>query len=300
MTFSAKDVQNLREKTGCGMMDCKKALQSSDGDTEKATQFLREKGLAAAAKKADRIASEGVVFAQVSGNIGVVVEINSETDFVAKNSDFLNFVKRVAATIIKQNPADVEALLTIKAEGLEQTVAEVLQSKVLTIGENIKIRRFTRLEGDLCTYIHGGGRIGVLVKFDTDLASNQAFNDYAKDVAMQIAALNPQYLDKSHVPAEVIEEEKKVLTAQAVNEGKPLNIAEKMVIGRIVKYYKENCLVEQEFIKDSELTVGKYTEKTANELGGSIKITAFIRFEKGEGLEKRENNLAADIAEMVK
>jgi elongation factor Ts len=301
MAFTAKDVQSLRERTGVGMMDCKKALESAGGDMDKAVEVLREKGLAAAAKKAGRIASEGVVYAYVDedARVGVVLEVNSETDFVAANSDFNAFVKLVAETVVKQAPADVDALMPLTAEG-GKTVAELLQDKVLTIGENIKIRRFQRLEGDLITYIHGGGRIGVIVKFDTDVASKPGFKEYAKDIAMQIAAMNPQYLDRNEVPEDVVEEEKKVLTMQAMNEGKPQNIAEKMVIGRIGKFFKDICLVDQDFVKDAEITVSKYTAETAKQLGGSIKIVRFVRFEKGEGLAKRENNLAAEIAGMVK
>lgn len=302
MAFTAKDVQALRETTGCGMMDCKKALQSSDGNIDKAMEFLREKGIAAVAKKSGRVAAEGVVFAEVNtaSKVGVLLEVNAETDFVASNEKFQSFVKSCADTIVAQKPADVETLLTLKAEDSTMTVAQLLQDRVLTIGENIKVRRFACLEGDLVTYIHGGGRIGVIVKFDTDVASKPGFDEYAKDIAMQIAAINPPYLDKASVPAEVIEEEKKVLTAQALNEGKPQNIAEKIVMGRISKFHKEMCLIEQDFVKDSELTVAKYTDKIAKELGGSIKIVQFVRFEKGEGLQKREDNLADEIASMIK
>jgi elongation factor Ts len=302
MAFTAKDVQLLREKTGCGMMDCKKALQSSEGDMDKAIEFLREKGLAAAAKKAGRIAAEGIVFAEIdeASKVGIILEVNTETDFVASNESFQDFVKICAKTIEAGNPADVDALLELKAAGSETTIADLLREKVLTIGENIKIRRFVRLEGDLITYIHGGGRIGVIVKFDTDVASNPGFEEYGKDVAMQIAAINPQYLDKESVPAEVVEEEKKVLTLQAINEGKPQNIAEKIVIGRISKFYKDICLVEQDFVKNADLTIAKYTDETAKSLGGKIKITQFVRFEKGEGLQKREENFADEIANMVK
>ncbi|ADU27159.1 translation elongation factor Ts [Ethanoligenens harbinense] len=302
MAFTAKDVKALREQTGAGMMDCKKALTESDGDFDKAVEYLREKGLAAAAKKSDRIAAEGVVFAEVDPSLhaGLVLEVNAETDFVAKNDSFQEFVRQVADTILKQNPADLDTLLALKAEGSDLTVAEVLHEKVLTIGENIKIRRFVRLEGDLITYIHGGGRIGVLVQFDTDVAGKDGFGEYGKDIAMQIAAMNPRYLNEQAVPADVVEEEKKVLTVQAMNEGKPQNIAEKMVNGRIRKFFKEICLVDQEFVKDADLTVSKYTEETAKKLGGGIKITQFVRFEKGEGLEKRHDDLAAEVAGMVK
>lgn len=301
MAFTAKDVQLLRERTGVGMMDCKKVLESCDGEMGKAVEILREKGLAAAAKKAGRIASEGVVYAYVdeSAKAGAILEVNSETDFVANNEGFQDFVKLVAQTIVKQNPADLDALFNLTAEG-GSTVLALLQDKVLTIGENIKIRRFERIEGDLITYVHGGGRIGVIVKFETDVADKPGFKEYGKDIAMQIAAMNPRYLEKSEVPQEVVDEEKKVLTVQAMNEGKPQAIAEKMVIGRIAKFYKDICLVDQEFVKNAELTVTKYTEQVAKELGGKIKIIRFVRFEKGEGLAKREDNLAADIAALVK
>lgn len=302
MAFTANDVKTLRERTGCGMMDCKKALTESNGDMDKAIEFLREKGLAAVAKKAGRIAAEGLVFGVVDAEkkIGALLEVNSETDFVAKNPDFVAFVEQVAKTVLYENPADVDALMDVKAFGTEETVAAVLQEKVLTIGENLKIRRFVRLEGDLVTYIHGNGRIGVIAKFNTDVAGKEGFEAYTKDIAMQIAAANPQYLGRADVPAETIEKEKEILTAQAINEGKPANIAEKMVMGRINKFYKEVCLTEQEFVKDGDLTIAKYTDKVAKELGGSISIESFTRFEKGEGLEKRNDNFADEVANMVK
>ena len=298
--FSAKDVQTLRERTGCGMMDCKRALTDAEGNMEKAVELLREKGLAAAAKKAGRIAAEGIVHAVVDNGVGVVVEVNSETDFVGKNADFVAFVDSVAKTVIKQNPADVDALLVMKLEGSSDTVEEALREKILVIGENLKIRRFERYEGVISTYIHGGGRIGVMVAFDTDATQSDAFNVYAKDVAMQIAAANPQYVNKEEVTPEVIEKEKEILTLQAINEGKPQNIAEKMVQGRIGKFYKDVCLVEQPFVKDSDISVGQYTENVGKELGASIKILKFVRFEKGEGIEKREDNFAEEVAGMVK
>lgn len=302
MAFTAKDVKDLRERTGCGMMDCKKALTETDGDMDKAIEILREKGLAAAAKKAGRIAAEGIVVSVVDNDkkVGVVLEVNSETDFVAKNDSFVAFVNSVAKTIINENPADVDALMGIKMADSEMTVEEALRDKILTIGENMKIRRFVRLEGDLVSYVHGGGRIGVMVKFDTDVADKEGFEDYGKDIAMQIAAAVPQYLNKEEVPSEIIDKEKEILTAQAINEGKPANIAEKMVNGRISKFYKEVCLVEQVFVKDSDKTITKYTEEVAKELGGSIAITGFVRFEKGEGLEKRDDNFADEVANMVK
>ena len=304
MAFTASDVKALRERTGCGMMDCKKALSQTDGDMEKAIEILREKGLAAAAKKATRIAAEGLVYALVDDakKVGVIIEVNAETDFVAKNSDFVAMVDTFAKTVIAENPADVDALLACKAVGSDLTVADILRDKILVIGENMKIRRFTRMEGEICTYIHGGGRIGVMVKFDVDsaVAAKEEFKNFAKDVAMQIAAVSPQYLNKEDVPADVVAKEKEILTAQAMNEGKPANIAEKMVMGRINKFYKEVCLVEQPFVKDGDMTVGKYVENTAKALGTSIKLLSFVRFEKGEGLEKREDNFADEVASMVK
>lgn len=300
MAFSANDVKVLRERTGCGMMDCKKALTEADGDMDKAIEILREKGLAAVAKKAGRVAAEGIVVSVVDQEkkAGVVLEVNSETDFVAKNAEFVKFVNRVAQVIIDSKPANVEELLSCK-DATGEDVAAMLQEKVLTIGENIQIRRFERLEGTMVPYVHGEGRIGVMVLFDTDVAEKEGFEAYGKDVAMQVAAASPQYLDKESVDPAVVEKEKEILTAQAINEGKPANIAEKMVAGRIQKFYKEVCLVEQPFVKDGDISVGKYTENVAKELGGSIKITGFVRYERGEGLQKREDNFAAEVAGMI-
>lgn len=300
--FTALDVKSLREKTGCGMMDCKKALTNADGDMDKAIDFLREQGLAKQAKKAGRIAAEGVAYACTNDDhtLGVVIEINAETDFVAKNDSFMDFVKACAQTVMESNPADVEALLTLKAVGTEMTVAELLQEKVLTIGENIQIRRFARFEGACVAYIHAGGKIGVLVNFDTDLASKSEFVDYGKDIAMQIAALNTQYLTEKDVPAEVIDHEKEVMRQQVINEGKPEAIADKIVMGKINKFYKENCLIDQEFVKDNKMSIKQYTQNTAKQLGGSIEIKQFVRFEKGEGIEKRQDDFAAEVASMVK
>ena len=302
MAFTAKDVAALRERTGCGMMDCKKALTEANGDMDKAIEFLREKGLAAAAKKAGRIAAEGLVYAYENGNVGVVIEVNAETDFVAKNDSFVAFVETCAKTVAEQKPADVAALLECKASGADETVADLLREKILTIGENMNIRRFARYEGHLVTYIHGGGRIGVMVNFDTDdaTASKDGFKAYAKDIAMQIAAATPTYVRKEEVPSEIIDKEKEILTAQAINEGKPANIAEKMVNGRIQKYYKEVCLVDQAFIKDGDLSVAQYTDKIGEELGGKIAIVSFVRFEKGEGIEKKEDDFADEVASMMK
>ena len=303
MAFTAKDVKELRERTGCGMMDCKKALTETDGDFEKAIEYLREKGLAAATKKAGRIAADGMVFSTVDreNKVGVVVEVNSETDFVAKNEMFREFVADVAAVVAKENPATVEELLT-KAMPNGDTVEAALQEKILVIGENLKIRRFVRYEGPCVAYIHAGGTHGVLVNFEVsdEVFAKPEFEAYGKDIAMQIAAANPSYLNKEEVPAEVLEKEKEILTQQAINEGKPAAIAEKMVAGRINKYYKDNCLVEQEFVKDDKQTITAYTNATAKELGGDIKIVAFTRFEKGEGIEKKVDDFAAEVAAMAK
>jgi len=210
------------------------------------------------------------------------------------------FVNDVAQTIVNENPADVNTLLAAKCVGSELTVEEELRDKILTIGENMKIRRFARMEGDLVTYVHGGGKIGVMVEFTTDVADKDGFDAYAKDIAMQIAAVAPQYLNESEVPADVVAKEKEILTVQAMNEGKPANIAEKMVAGRIKKFFKEVCLVDQQFVKDNDKSVAQYTADTAKALGGSIEIAQFVRFEKGEGLEKKEDNFAEEVAKMVK
>ncbi len=302
-SFTAQDVKELRERTGCGMMDCKAVLVEADGNMDKAAELLREKGLAAANKKAGRIASEGMVFsvADNDSKIGAVVEVNSETDFVAKNESFQQFVRDVADVIIRQNPADVDALLQCKTQG-GQTVEEELREKILVIGENLKIRRFTRFCGINCAYVHGGGTHGVLVRFDTsdDIAKTPGFAAYSKDIAMHIAAQNPSYTTREEVPADVLAKEREILKVQAINEGKPEAIAEKMVEGRIKKYYENNVLLDQKFVKDNDITVAQYTGQVAKDLGGNIRILEFARFEKGEGLEKKSDDFAAEVAGMVK
>lgn len=299
--FTAKDVKDLREKTGCGMMDCKKALTEADGDMEKAIELLREKGLATAAKKSGRIAAEGIVEAYTNGTTGVLVEVNAETDFVAKNDEFRTFVADVAKHIADNNPADVEALLGQSLNGAG-TVRDALTEKIAKIGENMNIRRFERYEGIVETYIHGGGRIGVIVGFDTtdEAAATEDFKTLAKDIAMQIAAIFPQYVAPENVPAEVVAKEKEILTVQAINEGKPANIAEKMVEGRIKKFYKDVCLLEQPFIKDGDKSVGAVVKEVSDKIGAPIVVTKFARLEKGEGLEKREDNFADEVANMIK
>ena len=299
MAISAKDVMELRKQTDCGMMECKKALTEADGNFEKAIEILRERGLATAAKKASRVAAEGMVYADYcpACKVGVVIEVNAETDFVAKNDKFVDFVKEATKVIMKQNPADVEALMACKTEAGE-TVDEALKNLILVIKENIKVRRFTRYEGVCSAYVHGGGTHGILVNFETTngIESKDEFAVYGKDVAMQIAALNTPYLKESDVPAEVLEHEKEIMKAEVVNSGKPEAIADKIVMGKIGKFYKENCLLDQAFVKENKISVQQYTNNTAKELGGSIEITEFVRFEKGEGIEKREDDFAAEVA----
>ena len=302
MAFTAKDVQALREKSGCGMMDCKKALVETDGDMDAAVEFLREKGLAQQAKKASRVAAEGLVLASVYGNVGVVVELNSETDFVANSDTFKELVAKVAKVVAEQNPADVDALLACTDNGV--TVADMVQEVFLAIRENIKIRRFERYEGVVSTYVHAGGKIGVMVKFETEAADNDTFKEMAKDVAMQIAAVNPQYLSKETVPAEVVEHEKAILVAQMKEDpkmaNKPEQVLGKIVEGKIGKFFTETCLLEQDFVKDGDYTVGKYVAAKAKEIGSDIKVVSFVRFEKGEGIEKRSDNFADEVASMIK
>ena len=303
MAFTAKDVQSLREKTGCGMMDCKKALVECDGDMETAVDYLREKGLASQAKKADRIAAEGTVCAYTKDGVGVVVELNAETDFVAGGDEFKALAEKVAVVIAEQNPADMDALLKCTKDGM--TVEEMVQELFLAIRENIKIRRFVRYEGKIVSYVHAGGKIGVMVQFDTALdAANDDFVAMGRNIAMQIAAMNPGYLDRAAVPADVLEKEKEILIAQMKEDpkmqGKPDMVLGKIVEGKIEKYYKENCLVEQAFVMDGDLNVAGYVEKTAKELGSDITIASFVRYEKGEGIEKRVDDFAAEVAGMVK
>ena len=305
MAFTAKDVQALREKTGCGMMDCKKALVECDGDMDKAVDYLREKGLASQAKKATRVAAEGAVVTYAENGVAAVVEANTETDFVASNEEFKTFTLKVAEIVAKQNPSDVAELLTLKNEdGL--TVEEMVQEIFLKFRENISVRRFARYEGVTAGYVHAGGSIGVLVKFDTadDVAAKPEFAAMGKAVAMQIAAQNPAYLSKEAVPAEIVEKEKGILIAQMKEDPKMANKPEavlgKIVEGKIGKYYAENCLLEQEFVMDDSVSVGKYIANTAKELGGDITAVEYVRFEKGEGIQKREDNFADEVASMVK
>ena len=310
MAFTAQDVKALREKTGVGMMECKKALVEADGDMDKAVDFLRERGLAAAQKKATRIAAEGVVlpYYDAEAKKGVVVEVNSETDFVAKNEKFMDFVTGVAKTIIATNPADVEALCAAEFDGTGRTVTETLNDLVLAIGENMKVRRFERMDGIVSTYIHGGGSVGVMIGFDVadeSKAATPEFDAMGKNVAMQIAAMNPSYLDEASVPADVVEHEKNILAAQMKEDPKMANKPEQVLVkiaeGKMGKYYKENCLVEQEFVRGDlfQGSVKGYIDSVAKALGTEIKATGFIRMMKGDGLEKREENFAEEIAKQI-
>jgi len=302
--FTAKDVMALREMTGAGMMDCKKAMVETDGDVDKAVELLREKGLAAAAKKAGRIAAEGAVGSYVSEDkkVGAVVEINCETDFVGKTDEFQAFVKEIAQHIVSENPADVDELLNQKfiADG-SKSVADAVTEKVAKIGEKISIRRFARYEaaeGTVGTYIHMGGKIGVLVnmKCSDDQSKSADFDLFVKDICMHIAAVNPKYNVKDEVPMEEIEKEKEILFAQAINEGKPEKIAQNIVNGRIKKHLKGLCLQEQPFVKDGDKTVAQVVK----EQGDDVAVVAFERYEMGEGLQKREENFAEEVMGQMK
>ena len=305
MAFTAADVKNLREMTGVGMMDCKKALAASDGDVDKAVEFLREKGLAASAKKASRIAAEGMAYACVINGVGVVVEVNAETDFVGKNEKFVDFVKGVAATVAAQAPANLDALMDCKYDGTDLTVQQQQQEMVLVIGENIKVRRFTRFpEGVSVPYIHAGGKIGVLVNLAVDGEATEKVLEMGKDLAMQIAALNPRFWDKSQVTPDVLEEEKRIMLAQMDNDpkmaSKPAQVKEKIVEGKLNKFYAENCLLQQDFVKDGEVTVEQYMNTVAKAVGVTVRLLDAVRFEKGEGIEKKQENFAEEIASLVK
>ena len=302
MAISAKDVQKLREMTGVGMMDCKKALTATEGDFDKAIEFLREKGLATATKKAGRIAAEGMAFADVVDGMGVVVEVNAETDFVAKNEKFVEFVKGVAATVVANKPADLDALLECTYAGSDMKVADKQTEMIQVIGENIKVRRFHLFaENTSVAYIHAGGKIGVLVnlKVEGDIDATEI----GKDVAMQIAALNPRFWDKSQVTQDVLDEEKKIMLVQMDNDpkmaNKPEQVKAKIVDGKMNKFFAENCLLQQEFVKDNAFTVESYIAAEAKKLGGTVVFKDAVRFAKGEGIEKKQENFAEEIAKQL-
>ena len=305
MAFTALDVKKLREMTNVGMMDCKKALQATDGDMDKAVDWLREKGLAKAAKKAGRIAAEGAVVQYITecGKVGAVVEVNCETDFVAKTDNFINFSKNVAKHVALANPADVDELMNQKfVDDESKTITDLVSDATVSIGEKISIRRFARYEaqnGAVESYIHMGGKIGVLLQVANDNEATVAaeeFKTFYHDVALQIAAAKPSYVRKEEVPAENLAKEREILRAQALNEGKPEKIVDKMVDGRIQKYYKEVCLIEQPFVKDGDKSIAQLTAEVAKEIGANINIVSFERFERGEGIEKRKDNFAEEIA----
>lgn len=299
---SIAEIKDLMKATGVGMMDCKKALEEADGDTEKAVTILREKGLATQAKKSGRVAAEGIVTSVVEGNVGAVVEVNIETDFAANNDEFKAFVAAVAKTVIEKNPADVDALKATVISGGDKTVEETLQDLFIKIRENMVIRRFQRFEGTLVPYVHGGGSIGVMVKLDTDLPADKVF-EVGKDCALQVAAMNPAYLDEASVPAAVLENEKTIIMAQMAEDpkmaSKPEQVKAKIAEGKVGKYYSENCLLDQAFVKDDKMTVKQYVDNAAKALSGSIKVVDYVRFERGEGVEKKVDNFAEEVASMA-
>ena len=308
--ITASMVNELRKVTGCGMMECKKALTEANGDMDEAVKVLREKGLAVAAKKADRIAAEGVVDILVADDqkSAAMIEVNAETDFVAKNAVFLEFVRNLLKTILANRPQSVEELLPMQYVDSDMTVEAKLKDMIFTIGENMNIRRFVVIDGIIGSYIHGKGSTGVIVTFDTDdnTLANPGFADFSKNIALQVAgAPSPVlYLNKESVPESALEEEKAIILAQLANDpknaNKPEQILEKMVVGKLGKFYEKNCLLEQEYVKEDKISVSAYVERCAKEFGGNIVVTGFYMYEKGEGLQKREEDFGAEIAKMIK
>jgi elongation factor Ts len=300
MSISASMVRDLREKTSAGMLDCKKALEETKGDFEAAVEWLRKKGLSSAAKKADRLASEGIVAAQVTGNTGVVLEVNSETDFVAKNDQFKAFVKDLVGLVASKNPTDVNTLLTMKSAS-GASVGEALNETIARIGENLVIRRFVRIEGPglVHTYIHGDGKIGVIVEL-TSGAGNETARTFANDVCLHVAAMNPIALSPDQVPAQIVEKEREILKAKALEQGKKPEMLDKIVGGQINKFLAESCLLEQAFVKNPDLKVKEYMAESQKKAGDNFTIKQFVRFELGEGLQKRANNFAEEVAAQTK
>lgn len=302
--ITAKDVAALRAKTGIGMMECKKALVEADGDMEAAVKILREKGeLKAQSKIATRIAADGLVDVMKEGDTTAIIEVNSETDFVAKNELFREFVKNLLKTIIANKPADVEALMSCKYAGEDCTVDEKLKEMIFKIGEKLSIRRFAVTEGITSTYIHGIGSIGVIVRFDTDVADKEGFAQFAKNIALQVGAYTTPYINRDQVPASVLEAETAIVRAQIENDPalsqKPDAIKEKMAVGRLNKFYENNCLLDMEYFLEDSMKVGQYIERTAKELGGKIVVAEMYRFEKGEGIQKKEEDFAAEIEKLA-
>jgi len=302
VSITAAMVSELRKKTGAGMMDCKKALTETGGNMEEAVDFLRKKGLSAAAKKSGRVAAEGSVAAASEGSVGALVEVNAETDFVAKNEAFQAFVNGVKAIVLANDVADVEALKALDYPGSGRTVAEELTHQIATIGENMTLRRLQRVDagqGVVASYVHGAGKIGVLVELQTE-ATDERVVELGKQIAMHVAAAAPQYLNRDAVPADVVEKEKEIMRVKALDSGKPENIVEKIIMGQINKYFGEVCLLEQAFVIDPDQKVGKIVEALAKELGTEIKLNSFVRFQLGEGIEKREDDFAAEVAALSK
>jgi elongation factor Ts len=303
-TITAKMVGDLRAKTGAGMMDCKKALGEAGGDMEQAIDLLRKKGLSAAAKKSGRVAAEGMIAAAAgTGKSGALVEVNSETDFVAKNDLFQAFATGVADVVLKQNPSDVEALKVLDFPGSGRNVGDELVHQIATIGENMNVRRFARLEsnsGVTASYIHGAGKIGVLVQLDSDKAADPKVAEMARFLAMHVAAANPQYLSRNDVPAEVVEREKNIMRAKALESGKPENIVDKIIEGQVNKFFGETCLLEQVYVIDTDQKIAKVVESLAKEIGGKVTLAAYARFQLGEGIEKKEDDFATEVASMTK
>ena len=304
--IQAKDVAALRAKTGCGMMDCKKALVEAEGNFDEAVKILRERGLSVAAKKEGRIAADGLVDILVEGDTAAMIEVNSETDFVAKNASFQEFVKGLLKTILAEKPADLDALMACKYNGTEETVDAALKEKIFVIGEKLSIRRFVIAQGTMSTYIHGMGTTGVIVVFDADetAKANPGFAEMAKNIPLQIAAGSPPtYVARTDVPASAVEEEMSILMAQAKNDpklaSKPDEVLKKILTGKLGKFYERVCLLDQLYVKDDSITVGKYVEQSAKAFGGKVAVKAFYLYEKGEGIAKREENFAEEIAKMV-
>lgn len=302
MAVTAGMVKELRERTGAGMMDCKNVLVETDGDMEKSIELLREKGLAKAAKKAGRVASQGLVNLAFTadGSSAAAIEVNAETDFVAKNEEFIEFVKNLADMALNSDVADMDGFMTLSYKD-EGTVTEALNNKISKIGENMGVRRFVKFNTPGAVYvgyIHGGGKIGVIVGLETE-ASIEEVTVMGRDVAMQVASMSPKYISEADVDPEYIESEKKILIHQALNEGKPQDIVEKMVIGRLKKELKETCLLEQKFVKNGDITVAQYVDETAKELGKAVKVIEMVRYEVGEGIEKKEENFAEEVAKQM-
>ncbi len=301
--ISASMVSELRTKTGAGMMDCKKALSEANGNMDEAVDILRKKGLSAAAKKSGRVAAEGLIVATGQGNKGVVVEVNSETDFVAKNPGFQGFAAGVAEVVLSNNPADVAALAGTAYPGTGRNVGEEQTHQIATIGENINVRRFARFEvaaGAVVSYIHGGGKIGVLVELTTEKGEDERVLTLARQLAMHVAAASPQYLRREEVPAEVVEKEKEIMRVKAKESGKPDNIIEKILEGQVNKFYGEVCLLEQAYVIDPDQKINKVVAALAKEVGAPVELTRYVRFQLGEGLEKREDDFAAEVSKLSK